>query len=72
MVMGMLIRGHGASLFSIVQEVEVGVSHCAIRLFQHAKTRSSNPKRYCIGTPNRARLVGYLGSKDATLKEVLA
>ena len=27
---------------------------------------------YCIGTPNRARLVGYLGSKDATLKEVLA
>ena len=27
---------------------------------------------YCIGTPNRARLVGYLGSKDATLKEVVA
>ena len=27
---------------------------------------------YCIGTPNRGRLIGYLGSKDATLKEVLA
>lgn len=24
---------------------------------------------WCVGTPNRARLVGYLGSKDATLRE---
>jgi hypothetical protein len=24
---------------------------------------------YCIGTPNRRRLVGYLGSKDATLRQ---
>jgi SAM-dependent methyltransferase len=27
---------------------------------------------YCVGTPNRARLVGYLGSKDATLSQMLA
>ena len=27
---------------------------------------------YCIGTPNRLRVVGYLGSKDATLTEMLA
>jgi len=24
---------------------------------------------YCVGTPNSARLIGYLGSKDATLSE---
>ena len=24
---------------------------------------------WCIGTPNRSRLIGYLGSKDATAKE---
>jgi ubiquinone/menaquinone biosynthesis C-methylase UbiE len=27
---------------------------------------------YCIGTPNRLRLIGYLGSKDATCREKLA
>lgn len=27
---------------------------------------------YCVGTPNRLRLVGYLGSKDATWREKLA
>ncbi len=27
---------------------------------------------YCIGTPNRLRLVGYLGSKDATLWQKFA
>jgi len=27
---------------------------------------------YCVGTPNRARLVGYLGSEQATLSERLA
>lgn len=26
---------------------------------------------WCIGTPNRSRLVGYLGSKDATFREKL-
>lgn len=27
---------------------------------------------YCIGTPNRSRLVGYLGSKDATLAQKIS
>lgn len=27
---------------------------------------------YCVGTPNRARLVGYLGSKDATIGQKIA
>jgi ubiquinone/menaquinone biosynthesis C-methylase UbiE len=27
---------------------------------------------YCVGTPNRLRLVGYLGSKDATWREKIA
>jgi ubiquinone/menaquinone biosynthesis C-methylase UbiE len=27
---------------------------------------------YCVGTPNRLRLVGYLGSKDATWREKVA
>lgn len=26
---------------------------------------------YCIGTPNRQRLVGYVGSRDANLREVV-
>ncbi len=29
----------------------------------------SDEGSYCIGTPNRSRLVGYLGSKDATLAQ---
>jgi SAM-dependent methyltransferase len=28
--------------------------------------------RFCIGTPNRSRLVGYLGSKDATLMDKIS
>ena len=27
---------------------------------------------YCIGTPNRLRVIGYLGSKDATYAQMLA
>jgi len=27
--------------------------------------------QYCVGTPNRSRLVGYLGSKDASLRQKL-
>lgn len=27
---------------------------------------------YCVGTPNRLRLVGYLGSKDATWRQKIA
>jgi ubiquinone/menaquinone biosynthesis C-methylase UbiE len=27
---------------------------------------------YCIGTPNRLRWIGYLGSQDATLREMIA
>jgi SAM-dependent methyltransferase len=27
---------------------------------------------YCVGTPNRLRMIGYLGSKDATWREKLA
>lgn len=27
---------------------------------------------YCVGTPNRLRLIGYLGSKDATWREKIA
>jgi SAM-dependent methyltransferase len=27
---------------------------------------------YCVGTPNRSRVVGYLGSKDATIGQMIA
>ena len=27
---------------------------------------------YCVGTPNRARIVGYLGSKEATVKQKIS
>lgn len=27
---------------------------------------------YCVGTPNRSRVIGYLGSKDATIRQKIA
>jgi ubiquinone/menaquinone biosynthesis C-methylase UbiE len=32
----------------------------------------SNGGAYCVGTPNRLRLIGYLGSKDATWRDKIA
>jgi len=32
----------------------------------------SNGGAYCVGTPNRLRLFGYLGSKDATWRDKIA
>jgi SAM-dependent methyltransferase len=41
----------------------------ALQEMRRVLTKGGN---YCIGTPNRLRLVGYLGSKEATCSQMVA
>lgn len=42
------------------------------RALAEMKRVLANEGHFCIGTPNRSRLVGYLGSKDATLMQKIS
>ncbi len=69
-----LMRGNATKLEFPDQSFDLVYSYHALEHIPQYHRALSEMRRvladgghYCIGTPNRSRLVGYLGSKDASL-----